>query len=92
MVERGSAGSAYKLAANTNFLNSTLLFTGSYAKYLTAMVSNYPDTAEFDFTAQYVMPNFHGALVFTTEFSYLQQPAMLGGDLYSPVLWVSYAY
>lgn len=92
MVERGSAGSAYKLAANTNFLNSTLLFTGSYAKYLTAAVSNYPDTAEFDFTAQYVMPNFHGALVFTTEFSYLQQPAMLGGDLYSPVLWVSYAY
>lgn len=92
MVEKASAGSAYKLSANTSFINNSILLTGSYAKYLTSQVSNYPDTAEVDFSIQYVVPNFSSALVFTGEFSYMQQPAILGGDLYSPVLWVSYAY
>lgn len=92
MVEKGSAGQAYKYSVNVGFLDNSLLFTGAYAQYLTQDVSNYPNTAEVDFTVQYVMPNFHNALVFTGEFSYLQQPASLGGDLYSPVLWISYAY
>lgn len=95
LVDKGSAGSAYKITPSLNFLDGNLSFTPSYSSFSTVSV---PDTKEYDLVLNYAVAAIKG-LSFYVAYAYLSQPyylnnqnAEVGGSAYITQVSLNYLY
>ncbi len=95
MIEKSSAGSAYKIAPSLSLLNSNLIIGPSYEYYATSVSelipTSIPATSEYDLQITYKIPQIKGLTIFAGS-GYLLQPEDIGGNIYSGQVMVSYLY
>lgn len=92
MIEKASAGNAYKIAPSLTLLDKNLTIIPQYAYYATSAV---PDSQEFDLTAQYSIPQIRG-LSLDAAYSYVQSsgnnPIQPGDTINAVQMFVQYLY
>lgn len=87
MVEYG-AGNAYKITPSLTILDNSLVLNASYIAFNTI---NVPATSEYDFTANYAVPQIKGLNLFGA-YGYIDQHSSFGINYSQAQLLVSYLY